>query len=149
MNNNYEKFMLEALKLAKISYSEGEVPVGAVVVKDGNIVGRGRNRREQLKNVLSHAEIEAINDACKKLSSWRLDGCDLYVTLEPCPMCAGAIINARINKVIYGARDEQMGAVRSVISMFDLDFNHRPKVVSSVLQEDCSKILCDFFKSLR
>lgn len=146
---NYEFFMQEALSLAKISLKENEVPVGAVVVKDGKIIGRGRNRREQLKNALSHAEIEAINDACKNLSSWRLDGCDIYVTLEPCPMCAGAIINARINKVIYGANDKKMGAVSSVISTFDLDFNHRPKVISSVMEKECSEILSDFFKSLR
>lgn len=146
---NYDYFMKEALSLAKLSLKENEVPVGAVVVKDGKIVGKGRNRREQLKNALSHAEIEAINDACKNLSSWRLEGCDLYVTLEPCPMCAGAIINARINKVIYGAKDAKMGAVSSVISTFDLDFNHRPKVVSSVLEKECSEILSDFFKSLR
>ena len=146
---NYNEFMIEALKLAKLSFEEKEVPVGAVIVKDGKIVGKGRNRREQLKNALSHAEIEAIDDACKNLISWRLDGCDLYVTLEPCPMCAGAIINARINKVVYGAKDEKCGAVSSVVSMFDLDFNHRPKVVSSVLEEDCSRLLSDFFKSLR
>lgn len=146
---NYEFFMQEALSLAKISLKENEVPVGAVIVKDRKIVGRGRNRREQLKNALSHAEIEAINDACKNLSSWRLDGCDIYVTLEPCPMCAGAIINARINKVIYGAKDKKMGAVSSVISTFDLDFNHRPKVVAGVMEKECSEILSDFFKSLR
>ncbi len=146
---NYNYFMSEALKLAKISFDENEVPVGAVIVKNNKIIGKGRNRREQLKNALSHAEIEAINDACENLRSWRLDGCDMYVTLEPCPMCAGAIINARINKVIYGAKDESMGAVRSNISMFDLDFNFRPKVVSSVLEEECSRILSDFFKSLR
>lgn len=146
---NYNYFMSEALKLAKISFDENEVPVGAVIVKNNKIIGKGRNRRERLKNALSHAEIEAINDACKNLHSWRLDGCDMYVTLEPCPMCAGAIINARINKVIYGAKDESMGAVRSNISMFDLDFNFRPKVVSSVLEEECSRILSDFFKSLR
>ena len=146
---NYNYFMSEALKLAKISFDENEVPVGAVSVKNNKIIGKGRNRRERLKNALSHAEIEAINDACENLHSWRLDGCDMYVTLEPCPMCAGAIINARINKVIYGAKDESMGAVRSNISMFDLDFNFRPKVVSSVLEEECSRILSDFFKSLR
>ena len=146
---DYNYFMSEALKLAKISFDENEVPVGAVIVKNNKIIGKGRNRRERLKNALSHAEIEAINDACENLHSWRLDGCDMYVTLEPCPMCAGAIINARINKVIYGAKDESMGAVRSNISMFDLDFNFRPKVVSSVLEEECSRILSDFFKSLR
>lgn len=147
--DNYDFYMNEALLLAKKSLVENEVPVGAVIVKDGEIVGRGRNKRERLKNALSHAEIEAINDACKNLSSWRLDNCDMYVTLEPCPMCAGAIINARINKVIYGAKDAKMGAVSSVISTFDLDFNHRPKVVSSVLEKECSEILSDFFKSLR
>ncbi|MEE1003405.1 MAG: nucleoside deaminase [Acutalibacteraceae bacterium] len=146
---NYDYFMQEALSLAKLSLNENEVPVGAVIVKDGKIVGKGRNRREQLKNALSHAEIEAINDACKNLSSWRLESCDLYVTLEPCPMCAGAIINARINKVIYGAKDSKMGAVSSIISMFDLDFNHRPKVVFGVMENECSEILSDFFKSLR
>lgn len=146
---NYDYFMQEALSLAKLSLNENEVPVGAVIVKDGKIVGKGRNRREQLKNALSHAEIEAINDACKNLSSWRLESCDLYVTLEPCPMCAGAIINARINKVIYGAKDSKMGAVSSIISMFDLDFNHRPKVIFGVMENECSEILSDFFKSLR
>ena len=146
---NYDYFMQEALSLAKLSLNENEVPVGAVIVKDGKIVGKGRNRREQLKNALSHAEIEAINDACKNLSSWRLESCDLYVTSEPCPMCAGAIINARINKVIYGAKDSKMGAVSSIISMFDLDFNHRPKVVFGVMENECSEILSDFFKSLR
>lgn len=146
---DYDFYMKEALRLAKKSFDEMEVPVGAVVVLDGKIVGVGRNMRENKKSVISHAEIEAINDACKNLNSWRLDNCDLYVTLEPCPMCAGAIINARINKVIYGAKDNQMGAVSSVISMFDLDFCHRPKVVSGVMEEECSKILKEFFKKLR
>ena len=144
-----EKYMKLALDLAKESFNENEVPVGAVVVKDGIVVGRGRNRREQLNNVLSHAEIEAINDACNTLGCWRLDGCDLYVTLEPCPMCAGAIINARINKVIYGALDPRDGAVRSVVSMFDLDFSHRPKVLGGVLDKDSSEILTEFFKKIR
>lgn len=146
---NEEFFMIEALKLAKLSFDENEVPVGAVIVKDGKIIGRGRNRREQLKNALSHAEIEAINDACKTLNSWRLENCDLYVTLEPCPMCAGAIINARINKVIYGVKDEKQGAVSSVISTFDLEFNHRPKVKFGVLEKECSDLLTSFFKTLR
>lgn len=146
---NYEKYMKIAIDLAKKSFDEGEVPVGAVVVKDGEIVGKGRNLREKKKNVLSHAEIEAINDACKNLSSWRLDGCDLYVTLEPCPMCAGAIINARINKVIYGIKDERQGAVSSVISMFDLDFPYHPKVAFGVCENECKELLQDFFKKLR
>ena len=146
---NYTEFMEEALKLAYLSFDEQEVPVGAVVVKDGKIIGKGRNKREQLNNALSHAEIEAINDACNHLNSWRLENCDLYVTLEPCPMCAGAIINARINKVIYGARDVKMGAVTSVISTFDLEFNHRPKVVGGIMEEECSQIITKFFKNLR
>ena len=146
---NYTEFMEEALKLAYLSFDEQEVPVGAVVVKDGKIIGKGRNKREQLNNALSHAEIEAINDACSHLNSWRLENCDLYVTLEPCPMCAGAIINARINKVIYGAKDVKMGAVTSVISTFDLEFNHRPKVVGGIMEEECSQILTKFFKNLR
>lgn len=146
---NYEEYMNTALKLAKMSFDDGEVPVGAVVVKDGVIVGKGRNLREKKKNVLSHAEIEAINDACNNLNSWRLDGCDLIVTLEPCPMCAGAIINARINKVVYGVRDESYGAVSSVISMFDLDFPHRPKVAFGVMENECREILQKFFKNLR
>ncbi|MBQ5590849.1 MAG: nucleoside deaminase [Clostridia bacterium] len=146
---NYTEFMEEALKLAYLSFDEQEVPVGAVVVKDGKIIGKGRNKREQLNNALSHAEIEAINDACNHLNSWRLENCDLYVTLEPCPMCAGAIINARINKVIYGAKDVKMGAVTSVISTFDLEFNHRPKVVGGIMEEECSQILTKFFKNLR
>ncbi len=145
----YELYMKEALNLAYLSFDDMEVPVGAVVVKDGKIVGRGRNLREKKRNVISHAEIEAISDACKNLNSWRLDGCDIYVTLEPCPMCAGAIINTRINKVIYGAKDKEMGAVSSVISMFDLDFCHRPKVVSGIMMEECSDILKRFFKKLR
>lgn len=145
----HEEYMCEALKLAQLSLDENEVPVGAVIVKNGEIIGRGRNKREQLKNALSHAEIEAINDACVNLNSWRLEDCDMYVTLEPCPMCAGAIINSRINKVYYGAKDEKQGAVSSVISTFDLDFNHRPKVSSGILEDECSKILTDFFKTLR
>lgn len=147
--NNYEYYMKIALELAELSYNDNEVPVGAVVVKDGEIVGRGRNLREKKNNVLSHAEIEAINDACNNLKSWRLDGCDMYVTLEPCPMCAGAIINARINKVIYGVRDERQGAVSSVISMFDLDFPYRPKVAYGVLEKECGEIIKKFFKNLR
>ena len=145
----HRELMTRAIELAKQAASEGEVPVGAVIARNGEIIAEGRNMREKGKNALYHAEIIAIDNACKALHRWRLEDCTLYVTLEPCPMCAGAIINARINKVIYGAKDEKQGAVSSVISMFDLDFNHRPKVVASVLENECSKLLSDFFKSLR
>ncbi len=144
-----EYFMKQALELARQSAQEGEVPVGAVVVKDGEIVGRGRNRREIQKNALAHAEIEAINDACRNLGGWRLFQCDLYVTLEPCPMCAGAIINSRIKKLVYGASDKKAGSTGSVINLFELPYNHSPQVVCGVLKEECSQILTDFFKSLR
>jgi len=144
-----EYFMGQAIALAQQAADEGEVPVGAVVVKDGKIVGRGRNRRELAKNALAHAELEAINDACKTLGGWRLFACDLYVTLEPCPMCAGAIINSRIKRLVYGADDPKAGSAGSVINLFDLPYNHRPQIESGVLKEECSKILTDFFKSLR
>jgi tRNA(adenine34) deaminase len=147
--NSDEYFMAEALKLAKISRDEREVPVGALIVKDGILVSAGRNRRELGKNALYHAEIEAINNACKKLNSWRLTGCAIYVTLEPCPMCAGAIINSRIERLIYGASDYKSGSCGSVINLFDYPYNHSPEVTSGVLHKECSSILTDFFKSLR
>lgn len=141
--------MSEALKLAKISYDEREVPVGAVIVKDGNIIATGRNRREIKKNALYHAEIDAINTACIVLSRWRLYDCDLYVTLEPCAMCAGAIINSRIANVFFGAFDPKAGSCGSVVNLFDFPYNHRPLVFSGFLQSECSQILSNFFKSLR
>lgn len=144
-----EKFMKKALKLAEKSASEGEVPVGAVIVEDGKIIATGRNKREKKNNSLHHAEIEAINRACKKLGQWRLLDCDIYVTLEPCPMCAGAIINSRIRKVYFGAKDPKAGACGSVVDLFKLGFNHKPELISSVLEEDCSEILKTFFKNLR
>lgn len=144
-----EKFMKKALKLAEKSASEGEVPVGAVIVEDGKIIATGRNKREKKNNSLHHAEIEAINRACKKLGQWRLLDCDIYVTLEPCPMCAGAIINSRIRKVYFGAKDPKAGACGSVVDLFNLGFNHKPELISSVLEEDCSEILKTFFKNLR
>lgn len=144
-----DKYMKEALKLAKKAASEGEVPVGCVVVCDDKIVGRGRNRRESKKNALHHAEIEAINKACKKLGGWRLHKCDLYVTLEPCPMCAGAIINARIKTVYFGAKDEKAGSCGTLTNLFEMPFNHKPEVVSGVMEDLCSKELSDFFKNLR
>ena len=134
---------------AYAAMKEGEIPVGAVIVKEGRIIAQSHNLKEQLHDPTAHAEILAIKKACEVIGDWRLDGCEMYVTLEPCSMCAGAIINARINKVIYGAKDKEMGAVSSVISMFDLDFCHRPKVVSGIMMEECSDILKRFFKKLR
>ena len=142
-------FMDEALKLAKEAFDEGEVPVGCVIVRGDQIVGRGRNRREKDKSALSHAEVEAIGDACRNLGGWRLWECTLYVTLEPCPMCAGAIINARIPRVVYGASDDKSGAVRSVCSLFDMKFNHHPKVEYGIREAECAALLTDFFQKLR
>ena len=141
--------MREAICLAQEAAAEGEVPVGAVVVKDGVIVGRGRNRREKVKNALCHAEIEAIDEACRTLHGWRLWQCELYVTLEPCPMCAGAAINARLPVVVFGAHDPKAGSCGSVISMFDLPYNHKPAVVAGYLEEECSALLSRFFRDLR
>ena len=143
------EFMQRALELAKQAGDVGEVPVGAVIVKDGAIVGEGRNRRENEHNALGHAEIEAINNACHTLKSWRLSDCEMYVTLEPCPMCAGAIINARLKSVYYGADDLKAGSVYSVISMFELPYNHTPNVKSGVLKEESLRLLQDFFKTIR
>lgn len=142
-------FMKRAIELAEISALEGEVPVGAVVVKDDEIVGEGRNRREIGKNALYHAELEAIDNACKRLGGWRLWQCDLYVTLEPCPMCAGAIINSRIKTVFFGAKDKKAGSFGSVVSFNDLPYNHKPEIVSGIMSEECSSLLSTFFKNLR
>lgn len=144
-----ELFMQQALLLAKRAADEGEVPVGAIVVRDGVVIGQGRNRREQGRNALAHAEIEAIDMACRTLGGWRLSGCDLYVTLEPCPMCAGAIINARIDRVIQGTVDLKAGSCGSLVDLFSLPYNHRPELVRGVLEQECSDVLRDFFRSLR
>ena len=141
--------MKKAIALAMESEKEGEVPVGAVIVKDGEIIATGRNRRETEKNALHHAEIEAINNACKALGGWRLFGCDLYVTLEPCPMCAGAIINSRIKTVYFGAYDNKAGSFGSVADFNRLPYNHKPEIIAGVMEEECSKLLSDFFKKLR
>ena len=146
---NDEKFMLEALKQAKKAAALGEVPVGAVIVRDDTVVSRAYNRRECDKNALRHAEITAIDRACKKLGGWRLCGCTLYVTLEPCPMCAGAIINSRIERVVYGCSDTKAGSVDTVQKMFELPYNHKPQLESGVLADDCSAMLSDFFRNLR
>ena len=142
-------FMKEALALAAEAAAEGEVPVGCVIVRGDEIVGRGRNRREKGKNALAHAEVEAINDACTRLGGWRLWECTLYVTLEPCPMCAGAIVNARIPKVVFGASDKKCGACGSVCDLFSMDFNHRPQVEKGVMEAECAALLKEFFQNLR
>ena len=145
-----EGYMREAMALAAQAASEGEVPVGCVVVSaDGSIVGRGRNRREKGKNALYHAEIEAIDEACRTLGGWRLPNSTLYVTLEPCPMCAGAIINARVARVVYGADDPKAGSVKTLVRLFDLPYNHKPQVEGGVLAEECAAQLSDFFRELR
>ncbi len=143
------EFMKEALKLAQISYNEGEVPVGAVIVKDNEIIATGRNRREQSKNALSHAEIEAINNACNKLGGWRLWECDIYVTLEPCPMCSGAIVNARIPNVYFGAYDKNFGCCGSTVNILELQNSFRPHFEGGILEDECSNLITDFFKKLR
>ena len=148
-HNSPEYFMSLALRLAQMAYERGEVPVGAVVVKDGKIMGSGFNERETGRCATLHAELTAIENACRAQNSWRLSDCDLYVTLEPCPMCAGAIINARLRRVYIGALDAKAGAVRSVASLFEMPFNHRPLVTCGVLEQQCGQILSDFFASLR
>ena len=143
------QFMDEALELARQAMAEGEVPVGCVIVRKGEIVGRGRNRRETAKTALGHAEIEAISDACKNLGGWRLWECTLYVTLEPCPMCAGAIINARIPRVVFGASDKKAGSCGSVCDLFSMAYNHHPEVERGLLEAECAQVLTDFFRHLR
>jgi tRNA(adenine34) deaminase len=138
-----------ALELAREAKDAGEVPVGCVIARNGEIVGRGRNRREEGKNALAHAEIEAINDACRNLGGWRLWECDLYVTLEPCPMCAGAIVNARVKRVVFGASDKKCGACGSVCDIFSMDFNHHPQVETGLLAEESAALLGEFFQNLR
>lgn len=142
-------FMDEALKLAREAADCGEVPVGCVIIRGDEIVGRGRNRRERNRSALAHAELEAIAEACEKLGGWRLWECTLYVTLEPCSMCAGAIINARIPRVVFGARDAKYGACGSVCSLFSMAFNHHPQVESGVREEESAELLREFFQNLR
>ena len=144
-----KEFMFEAIKEAKIAAANHEVPVGAVIVKDGKIIAKGRNMREEKQNALSHAEIEAINNACKTLNSWRLDDCEMYVTLEPCPMCTGAIINSRIKTLIFGAYDSKSGSVDSVINLCDYPYNHKVEVYGGICEDECLKVLKDFFENLR
>ena len=141
--------MRQALALAEEAAGHGDVPVGCVVVKDGAVIGRGCNRREERGDAVAHAEVEAIRQACRAVGGWNLHDCALYVTLEPCPMCAGAIINARVGTVCYGARDEKAGACGSVLDLFAERFNHRPRVYGGVLKEACAALLQDFFHDLR
>ena len=145
---DYEFFMKEALSEAELARDIDEVPVGAIIVRDGEIIARAHNTRESDKNALCHAEIKAINDACRVLGGWRLVGCTLFVTLEPCPMCAGAIINARVEKVVYGASDFKGGAFGSMLNLTDFPL-FKPEIISGVLKDDCSKILTEFFKNKR
>ncbi len=143
------ELMTRATELARQAASEGEVPVGAVISRNGEIIAEGRNMREKGKNALYHAEVIAINNACKALDSWRLDDCVLYVTLEPCPMCAGAIINSRISKVVFGAYDLKAGSVDSLINLFNLPYNHTPELQCGFMENECKEILTEFFASLR
>ena len=146
----HEEYMRAALELARVCMADGDVPVGCVVVSpDGTIIGRGRNRREADGNAAAHAEMEAIREACAALGSWRLTGCTLYVTLEPCPMCAGAIINSRIAELRYGAREEKSGCCGSVLNLFEERFNHKPRIYGGLLAEESSRLLEEFFRALR
>ena len=145
-----KKYMREALALAREAADNGEVPVGCVVfTASGEIIGRGRNRREEAPDATAHAEVEAIRQACAALGTWNLSGCGIAVTLEPCPMCAGAIINSRLSPVIYGAKEPNSGSVGSVINLFEERYGHRPAVYGGVLAEDCAALLAGFFRALR
>ncbi len=143
------EYMRLALKEAEKAYKKGETPIGAVIVWEDEVVAKSHNLRESKKNALLHAECIAIDKACKKLGGWRLHKATLYVTLEPCPMCAGAIINARIKRVVYGATDKKAGSCESVVNLFELPYNHKPEVESGLLEKECQTLLTDFFKELR
>lgn len=144
-----EYFMQVALEEAKKAYDLGEVPVGAVIVQEDNVISKAHNLREMEKQAIAHAEILAIEKACNTLGGWRLPRCTLYVTLEPCPMCAGAIINSRIDRVVFGAYDFKAGSCGSIVNLFELDYNHKPMLCGGVLQEECVYLLKSFFKELR
>ena len=145
-----ESYMLEALALAREAAQHGDVPVGCVIADaEGRVIGRGRNRREERGDATAHAEVEAIRAACAALGDWRLEGCTLYVTLEPCPMCTGAIINSRIPTVVFGAREENFGSCGSVIDLFSERYGHRPAVYPGVLKDDCAELLRTFFRDKR
>ncbi len=142
-------FMEQALAEAREAYNKNEVPVGAVIVKNGEVIATGRNNREEAHDATGHAETIAIRKACEKLGTWRLDSCELYVTLEPCPMCMGAIINSRIKRVVFGAKDAKAGACGSVINLNNYPFNHKPELISGVMSDECQSILSDFFANKR
>ncbi len=141
--------MKSALLEAKKAYSKGEIPVGCVIVYENKIIAKAHNLRETNQTTISHAEVIAINKACKKIGSWRLEECDMYVTLEPCPMCAGAIIQSRIKNLYYGAKDSKTGAAGSVINLFDFKFNHKVNVFEGIFEEESKELIQDFFKKLR
>ena len=145
----HETYMRTALEAAREAARLGEIPVGACIVRDGEILSVGYNTRESERDPLGHAEINAIRQACQRLGSWRLHGCTLYVTKEPCPMCAGAILNARVSRVYFGARDREMGACGGVMNLFMEDFPHPPALVGGVLEEECAQVLREFFRGLR
>ena len=147
---NREEIMREALRLAGEAAENGEVPVGCVITdREGKIIGRGRNRREEARNATAHAEMEAIREACEAVGDWRLDSCSIFVTLEPCPMCAGAIINARIPRVHFGAREENTGSCGSVLDLFSENYGHRPAVFPDICAEESRTLLKDFFRNQR
>jgi tRNA(adenine34) deaminase len=146
---DHEGWMREALVLADEAAAAGEVPVGCVIVREGRIIGRGRNRREEERSALAHAEMDAIREACAALGDWRLSDCGLYVTLEPCPMCAGAILNARIKWLCFGARDEKTGSCGSVLNLFEENYGYRPALYGGILEAECLARLRSFFRDLR
>ena len=146
---DHQTYMRRALELAEQAGARGDVPVGCVIVRDGQIIGEGCNRREENGDATAHAEMEAIRQACEKTGSWRLHGCTMYVTLEPCPMCAGGIINARVDEVRYGAREDKMGCCGSVLNLFEERFNHKPRLYRGPLERECEAVLQSFFRELR
>ncbi len=149
-NMSDTEYMIEAVRLAEAAYEHGEVPVGCVITDaEGRIIGRGRNRREEERDATAHAEIEAIREACSAVGSWRLEDCSIYVTLEPCPMCAGAIINARIPRVVFGAREENTGSCGSVVDLFAENYGHRPAVYAGIGKADSVALLQRFFQEKR
>ncbi len=147
---NYEQYMRQALALAAEALADGEVPVGCVVADEtGAIIGRGKNTRERSRSALGHAELSAIDEACRARGDWRLDGCTLFVTLEPCPMCAGAILNARLTCVVYGAREERSGSCGSVIDLFSENYGFHPAVYKGILEDACAALMKQFFEKMR
>lgn len=146
----HEKYMRHAIVQAQRAFDAGEIPVGCVIADgDGKIIGRGQNTRERTRSALGHAELAAIDEACRVLGDWRLENCTIYVTLEPCPMCTGAIINARIPRVVFGAREEKFGSCGSVIDLFSERYGHRPAVYAGVLEKECAALMAEFFKNMR